>query len=53
MTPLAAEEEQLQRSRCHAARPMGCEPGGRREAAICAAGSSCGPEKVAMLGLRL
>ena len=22
---------------------MGCEPGGRREAAICAAGSSCGP----------
>ena len=30
-------------SRCQAATRMGCEPVGRREAAICAAGSSCGP----------
>ena len=30
-------------SRCQAATRMGCEPCGRREAAICAAGSSWGP----------
>ena len=29
-------------SRCHSAHHMACEPEGRREAVICAAGTSCG-----------
>ena len=51
MTPLAAGEE-LQVPGCY---PYGVRASGsERKAAICAAGSSCGPiEKVPMLGLRL